>query len=123
MRPRHRVVVIDDHDQIRDLLRIAIGADDRFEWVGGAANGADGVALISREQPDAVILDFEMPDIDGIEVLRTVRADGCTAVVVLYTAADAGPVALAHGADAAFPKGAPLPKILDVLARLADESD
>ena len=122
MRAPHRVVVIDDAEHIRHLLRVLVDIDDRFEWTGEAANGTDGIALVRDVAPDAVVLDYEMPDIDGVEVLRTIRASGSSAVVVLYTSSEAArPEAMRSGADATFAKGDPLKQVLDAVAALADE--
>ncbi|MBI3048313.1 MAG: sigma-54-dependent Fis family transcriptional regulator [Acidobacteria bacterium] len=70
MKPR--ILVIDDEAAIRDSLRMIL----EYEGYGfvGAASGHEGLALAERERPDLVLLDIKMPGMDGMEVLRTLRA-------------------------------------------------
>jgi two-component system, OmpR family, response regulator len=79
-----RLVVVEDDDSIRELL----GAGLRFATylVHTAANGADGLMVIANESPDLVILDVNLPDIDGFEVCRRLRASGNDVPVIFLTA-------------------------------------
>ena len=76
-----RVVVIDDEVSILRALRINLTARDYA--VTTAVDGTSGLAAISRERPDAVILDLGLPDIDGLEVIRGVRGWTTTPIIVL----------------------------------------
>ena len=80
MKPR--ILVIDDEAAIRDSLRMIL----EYEGYGftGAASGQDGIALVQRERPDLVLLDIKMPGMDGMEVLRKLRAldDGLPVVMI-----------------------------------------
>src|SRR5512142_1977662 len=76
-----RVVVIDDEVSILRALRINLTARDYA--VTTAVDGASGLAAISRDRPDAVILDLGLPDIDGLEVIRGVRGWTTTPIIVL----------------------------------------
>ncbi len=69
---RTRVVIVDDHDLFRAGVRAELGA--LVEVVGDAANVADAVATIRREQPEVVLVDVHMPDGGGVEVIRRVLA-------------------------------------------------
>jgi DNA-binding NarL/FixJ family response regulator len=64
-----RTVLVDDVEEMRDLLRILLKRDGRFEIVGEAADGRDGVRVVSEQQPDVVVLDVNMPTIDGLTAL------------------------------------------------------
>ena len=67
-----RILVIDDEAAIRDALRMILEYE-HYECAG-AASGADGIAMIRRDRPDAVLLDIRMQGMDGLEVLRAIRA-------------------------------------------------
>lgn len=69
-----RVVLVDDHALVRRGLASLLRTDGRFEVAGEAGNGADGVELVRRVRPDVVILDLSMPEVDGLEALRRLRA-------------------------------------------------
>jgi two-component system KDP operon response regulator KdpE len=76
------VLVIDDEPPIRRLLRTSLSANG-FE-VLEAANGRDGLAAIEAHKPDVVVLDLGLPDIDGLDIIRTLRGRGNkTPIVVL----------------------------------------
>ena len=76
-----RVLVIDDEPQIQSLLRIALGAAG-YETLP-ATTGRDGVRLAASAAPDAIILDLGLPDLDGKDVLRDIRAFSKVPVIVL----------------------------------------
>lgn len=96
-----RVVVVDDAEDIRHLLRVTLNHDGRFDVVGEAADGLEAITVVSTTQPDLVILDRQMPRLGGLEALPEIRAVAPHAHVVLYTArpdADTQQAALAAGA-------------------------
>ncbi len=70
---RIRVLVVDDSVVIRRLVTHALEADPSLEVVGSAPNGAIGLARIPQLNPDVITLDIEMPEMDGLEMLRRLR--------------------------------------------------
>jgi two-component system KDP operon response regulator KdpE len=76
-----KIVIIDDETQIRRLLRIALKSEDY--QVAEAGNGSDGLALIARQQPDLVVLDLGLPDMDGHQLLAELRSWSSVPVIVL----------------------------------------
>ena len=68
-----RIALIEDEDLIRTGLREALSADDRVEWVGEAADGQSGLALISQTGPDLAIVDIGLPDMSGIEITQKIK--------------------------------------------------
>jgi len=78
------VVLVDDVDDVRRLVRTALRFRGGFEVVGEARTGADAIALAAEARPDILVLDLGLPDIAGREVLARVREDSPgTRVVVL----------------------------------------
>jgi two-component system, LytTR family, response regulator len=80
-----RLLVADDEPLARARLRELIAGDPELEIVGECGNGADAVAAIRRLSPDLVLLDIHMPELDGLEVVRTVGVERMP-VVVFVTA-------------------------------------
>ena len=80
------VVVADDTDDVRMLVRFTLEFDGRFDVVGEACDGREAVDLCSSMQPDALILDLHMPVLDGARALPLVQAVSPGTAVVVYTA-------------------------------------
>jgi two-component system response regulator MprA len=83
-----RILVVDDDTAVRESLRRALQLDGHE--VELAVDGADALTRLgpATEQPDAVVLDVLMPQVDGLEVCRRVRAGGNTVPVLMLTARD-----------------------------------
>lgn len=82
-----RVLVVDDEASLTDLLQMAL----RYEgWeIKTAADGSSAIATARDFRPDAIVLDIMLPDIDGLQVLQRLRADGNDVPVLFLTAKDA----------------------------------
>jgi DNA-binding NarL/FixJ family response regulator len=84
-----RVLIADDQKVVREGLAMLLGLLDDIEVVGTAIDGADAVRQAAALQPDIVLMDLNMPGVDGVEATRQVLASGSrTRVVVLTTYAD-----------------------------------
>ena len=83
---RHHIIVVDDDDKITALLRRSL-AFEGYE-VTTASNGAEGLKLLLTTEPDLLILDVMMPQIDGWEVCRRVRESGSSMPILMLTAKD-----------------------------------
>lgn len=78
-----RLVLVDDHEIARAGLRTMLATEPSWRVVGEAANGAEGIALCRRLEPDLVLMDVRMPDMDGIAATRAIRAErGETRVII-----------------------------------------
>ena len=67
---KHRIVVAEDDAAFRAALAGLLLADGRFDVVGEAENGREAIELARALRPDAVVMDIEMPDVDGVEATR-----------------------------------------------------
>jgi DNA-binding NarL/FixJ family response regulator len=84
-----RVLIADDQRAVREGLAMLVGLTDGIEVVGTAADGAEAVDLATEVRPDVVLMDLRMPELDGAEATRTIRAAlPDTHVLVLTTYAD-----------------------------------
>jgi len=81
-------MVVDDHPIVRQGLVSVLGDEDDLEIVGEASSGRQSVALAARLQPDVVLLDLEMPDLDGVEAIPQLLAAKPGLGVLVFTAYD-----------------------------------
>ncbi|WP_455815275.1 two-component system response regulator NarL [Pseudomonas graminis] len=116
------VLLIDDHPMIRNGLKQLIGLDSRLCVVGEASNGADGVALAEQLEADLILLDLNMPGMNGLETLEQLRAiDACGHIVVFSVSDYEDDVinALKRGADGYLLKDMEPESLLECLHRAA----
>jgi len=81
-----RILLVDDHRIVREGLASMLGTQPDMCVVGEAGTGAEAIDQIVRLRPDIVLLDLEMPDMDGVSVLERVRADFPDVRVIILTA-------------------------------------
>jgi DNA-binding NarL/FixJ family response regulator/class 3 adenylate cyclase len=81
-----RVVIVDDQEMVRTGFRLILGATDGLQVVGEASNGLDALDVIAEAQPDVVLMDIRMPEMNGIEATQQITAKpGAPRVVILTT--------------------------------------
>lgn len=80
-----RIVVADDHPSIRENLRYLLDAEADLEVIGVAKDGVSALRLALGLRPDVLVIDYELPDYDGLVVARALRAAASGTRVILYT--------------------------------------
>src|SRR6185436_4164199 len=83
--PKIRVLVVDDAVVFRRLVAEELARDPALEVVGTAANGRIGLAKLSQLNPDVVVLDLEMPEMNGLEMLRELRKTHRRLPVIMFS--------------------------------------
>ncbi|AVU76773.1 two-component system response regulator NarL [Pseudomonas sp. Fig-3] len=86
---RHTLLLVDDHPMMRRGIRQMLELEDDLHIVGEASHGEEALTLIEPLKPDLVLLDNNMPQMNGIETLRRLRAMHYTGKVLLFTVSDA----------------------------------
>jgi DNA-binding NarL/FixJ family response regulator len=81
----YRIVLAEDDEDYTAALATVIESDPRFEVAAVARNGAECLEVVETEDPDAVVMDIEMPDVDGIEATRAILAANAEIQVVVLT--------------------------------------
>ncbi len=117
-----RVLVVDDHDLVREGLIAAFGRAGGFAVVGSCPDGQQGVEMAAREKPDVILMDLRMPILDGVEATRRIVAqDPAARVVILTSAAGSRRVedARAAGAVGCIFKDADITHMVGVVRRVA----
>ena len=113
-----RVVVADDHPLYRDGVVRALTASGRVEVVAQAEDGRGALEQIREHAPDVALIDYKLPDLDGVSVVHAVTRDGlATRVLLLSAFTDSGLVyeALQTGASGYLPKEAKRDEIVDAV--------
>jgi NarL family two-component system response regulator LiaR len=109
-----RILVADDHPVVRDGLVAMLNTQEDFLVVGQSSSGVETVTQAVQLRPDLVLMDLEMPEMDGVEALRRIRASQADAKVIVFTAFDTDErilSAVQAGARGYILKGAPREEI------------
>ena len=123
---KYRVLVVDDSVVMRRIVRQSLESDPEIEVVGVAANGNIALAMVEQNTLDAITLDIEMPEMDGLQTLRALRARGIrTPVIMFSTLTERGALAtldaLAAGADDYAAKPSNVGNVQESMSRISLE--
>ena len=116
--PAIEILIVDDHPVVRDGLSAILSTQPDFHIAGEAASGPEALALVAREQPDVLLLDLEMPGMDGVEVLQQLRQTHPEVKAVVFTAFDTDErilSAVQAGAKGYLLKGAPRSELFEAI--------
>ena len=117
-----RVVVVDDHPFFRDGLSRGLRHSGYLDVVGEAGTGREGLELIRELEPNVAVLDYQMPDLDGLDVVHAIVRDGLpTRALILSALTDSAVVfrALEEGAQGYLSKESRRAEIVDAVLRVA----
>ena len=116
------MVVVDDHEFFRDGLIRGLQQSGYLSVVGEGGTGREGLALIREERPEVAVVDYQMPDLDGLDVVHAVVRDGLPTRVLLLSAVTDAPVvyrALQEGAAGYLSKDSRRAEIVEAVRRVA----
>lgn len=118
-----RILIVDDHPVVRDGLAAMLATQPDFEVVGEAGTGEEAVSEASRLRPAVILMDLEMPTLDGVEAIGRLRAANAGARVVVLTAFDTDEriaAAIQAGAQGYLLKGAPREEIFRAIRAVGE---
>ena len=110
MSERIQILIVDDHPVVRDGLMAMLATQKDFEVIGQAADGSEALLKARKFTPDLILLDLEMPEMDGVEVIRRLRNEQPGVNTILFTAFDTDDrivTAIQSGANGYLLKGSP----------------
>lgn len=113
-----RILIVDDKEQVRQDLRTVLALSDEIEILGEAANGLEAIRLVEVLHPDVVLLDLEMPVMDGYEAAGQIKALAPSCRVIVLTVHDypaARQIALQAGVDSFVVKGSSVEHLIQVI--------
>lgn len=119
------MVVVDDAAEVRVLVRTQLRLSGRFSVVAEAGSGLEAIDLCQQHQPDLVLLDVSMPEMDGLEALVRIREVAPNTRVVMFTGFDEaglGDRARELGAAALIEKSTAITRLADQLAAICDDA-
>jgi DNA-binding NarL/FixJ family response regulator len=112
------ILIVDDHPIVRDGLEAILGTQPDFQVSGAAASGEEALSLFEGQRPDVVLLDLEMPGMDGVEVIRKLRKKNPGVRIVVFTAFDTDErilSAVQAGAKGYLLKGVPRSELFEAI--------
>lgn len=112
------ILLADDHPVVRDGLRAMLETQNDFAVIGESNDGVETVAQVTALRPDVLLLDLEMPQMDGVETLRKLQQSDVATRVLVFTAYDSDErilTALQSGAQGYLLKGAPRQQVFDAI--------
>ncbi|WP_246164980.1 response regulator transcription factor [Pigmentiphaga aceris] len=120
--PLIRVLVVDDHPLLREGIKAVLAGSHDIQVVGEAGNGHEAIAAYRLLQPDVTLMDLQLPELDGMEAIRAIRADfpqACIAILTTYRGDVRALHAIRAGAQAYLLKSTLRKELTEVIRALA----
>ena len=122
MPPAPHVLIVDDHPAVRAVLAHVVTQFAPDATIAETANGAEALHAIAEHQPDLIITDYQMPVMDGLELIRRLRAQGAAIpILVLSSDASVAEAILTSGATAFLAKPFSIRELRKVLRTLLSD--
>lgn len=118
------VLIADDHEVVREGTRALIMREPNFEICGLARDGREAVEMATDLQPDVVVLDVTMPELDGVEVVRQIRRHARNTRILIFSALQSEKVIaelFQAGVKSYIRKGDPAENLINALRSLAED--
>ena len=116
-----KILIVDDHPRVREALHVFLELWDDFEIIGEAASGTEAIQLSERLQPDVVLMDIIMPDVDGAKASVVIHQTFPEIRIILMTSSvDYNPIEIVQrtGASAYLVKNGPAQEFESVIRRV-----
>jgi CheY-like chemotaxis protein len=120
-----RILLADDHTAIREAMANLFRSKDSFEVVAQAENGRKAVELAKKSDPDIVLMDVSMPEMDGVEATAQIKntdPDICVIGLSMHENEVTKEKMMAAGASAYFGKSTPLSKLVEIILEIQENS-
>ena len=80
-----KILIVDDHLVVREGLKLILETNPRYEVVAEASNGLEALQLLEMDKPDIILLDLNMPKMDGLETMTTLNTKGINIPIIILT--------------------------------------
>lgn len=120
-----RVLVADDHELVRFSLKLALQRHKDIDLVGLASNGQEAIDMVEQHRPDVVILDLQMPVLDGLSASNQIKRLYPSTQIVAYSSVQDPQVEVmiqTAQIDAFCEKGVPVQELIEVVTRLGKQN-
>lgn len=120
---KNTILLIDDHPMLRNGVKQLIGTDSHFLVIAETGSGTEGIQLAVTLEPDIILLDINMNDINGLEILRYLRRNNVSSRIIIFTVSNTKEdiiTALKNGADGYLLKDMEPENLLKALHSIAE---
>jgi len=85
MEKQHKVIIVDDHPIVREGLIKLVESNEAFSVVGNCGDGAEVIPLIKKTEPDIIVLDISLPNLNGLQIVEEMKKEKLPGEVIILT--------------------------------------